>query len=106
MLLASGCDEAAHLLDLPLEVLTAVCQYLDLQDLVRTAETCQRFRHGDVPRETVELPNKSPAELVPSMRPIGGSESWVAYLARCTRQRRCRDEPPVEATMRRNLLWI
>jgi hypothetical protein len=32
-------SEASSLLDLPLEVLTSVCQQLDLQDLVRVART-------------------------------------------------------------------
>jgi hypothetical protein len=66
--------------DLPLEMLTHVCQYLGLVDLVRVAATCTRFRHGGL--ETVELPTESPVvtvlrkhafprpELIPSMRPI------------------------------------
>jgi hypothetical protein len=99
----------ATLLDLPLEVLTDVCLQLDLHDLVRVAATCKRFRHGDGGLETAELPTKSPVvtalrilafsrpELVPSTRAIGGSESWVAYLARCARQRRCREAPPIAA---------
>jgi hypothetical protein len=53
------CHQAA-LLDLPLEVLTCVCQQLDLRDLVRIAETCTRFRHGDGGLATAELPTKSP----------------------------------------------
>jgi alpha-tubulin suppressor-like RCC1 family protein len=93
----------------PLEVLTDVCLQLDLVDLVHVAETCKRFRHGDGGLETAELPTKSPVvaalrehafpggELVPSSRPVGCSESWVAYLARCARQRRCREAPPVAA---------
>jgi alpha-tubulin suppressor-like RCC1 family protein len=97
------------LLDLPLEVLADVCLQLDLRDLVCLAETCKRVRHGDGGLETVELPIKSPAvmalralafprpELVPSTRPIGCSESWVAYLARCARQRSCREAPPIAA---------
>jgi hypothetical protein len=80
----------AGLLDLPLEVLADVCLQLDLRDLVRIAAVCRRFRHGDGGLETAELPTKSPvvtalrplvfprAELVPSTRPIGCSESWVA----------------------------
>jgi alpha-tubulin suppressor-like RCC1 family protein len=97
----------AALQDLPLEVLTSVCQQLDLYDLVRVAETCKRFRHGDGALEAVELPNKSPVvtalrelaflrrELSASTRPIGFSDSWVAYLARCARQRRFREAPPI-----------
>jgi hypothetical protein len=82
-----------------------VCQQLDLLDLVRVAETCKRFRHGGL--ETLELPTESPVvtamcklafprpELVPSTRPSGCSESWVAYLARGARQRRFQEAPPV-----------
>jgi hypothetical protein len=100
-------DETA-LLNLPLEVLADVCQELDLRDLVRVAATCKRFRHGDSGLETVELPTKSPVVtvlrdrafpdgvLTPNTRPTGCSESWVAYLARCARQRRCREAPPIE----------
>jgi hypothetical protein len=97
----------AALLDLPLEVLTDVCQQLDLHDLVRVAETCSRLRHGDGGSETVELPTKSPVvtamrqlaflggDQLPSTRPIGCTESWAAHLARCVRQRRCREAPPI-----------
>jgi hypothetical protein len=97
------------LLDLPLEILTAVCLQLDLHVLVRVAATCKRFRHGDGGLETLELPTKSSVitalmeqafdrpELVPSTRPVECSESWVAYLARCARQRRCREAPPIAA---------
>jgi hypothetical protein len=97
------------ILDLPLELFTTVCQQLDLRDLVCVAATCKRFRHGDGGLETAELPTKSPVitalrELalpgggpVPSTRPIGCSESWVSYLARCVRQRRCREAPPIAA---------
>jgi hypothetical protein len=97
------------LLDLPLEVLTGVCLQLDLLDLVRVAEASTRLRHGDGDLDTVELPTQSPVvtvlrelafhrpELVPSVRPTGSSESWIAYLARCTRQRRCREAPPMAA---------
>jgi alpha-tubulin suppressor-like RCC1 family protein len=93
--------------ELPLEMLTHVCQHLGLTDLVRVAATCKRFRHGGP--KTVELPTDSPVvtvlrkrvfprpELIPSMRPAGCSESWVSYLARCTRQRRCREAPPIVA---------
>jgi alpha-tubulin suppressor-like RCC1 family protein len=97
------------LLQLPLEVLADVCLQLDLLDLVRIAQTCKRFRHGDIRPESAELPTKSPVvtalsaltfsrpELVPSARLIGASESWVAYLTRCTRQRRCREAPTIVA---------
>jgi hypothetical protein len=55
---------------------------------------------------TVHLPTESPVvtalrdlafpgeALIPSTRPVS-SESWVAYLARCVRQRRCREAPPI-----------
>jgi alpha-tubulin suppressor-like RCC1 family protein len=104
-------SENATLLDLPLEMLTALCLHLALYDLVRIAETCKRLRHGDSGLETAELPTKSPVvpalralafarpEQVPSTRPTGCSESWVAYLARCTRQRRCREAPPFKTTV-------
>jgi hypothetical protein len=97
-------DETA-LLDLPLEVLTGVCQHLDLHDLVRVAETCKRFRHGGM--ETEELPTESPVvtvlrtlafpclEVTPDTHPM--ADSWVAYLARCARQRCCREAPPIAA---------
>jgi hypothetical protein len=100
---------AALLLDLPLELLTGVCQQLDLHDLVRIAATCKRFRHGDGGSETLDLPTKSPVvmalrnlafprpELIPNARPRGCSESWVAYVTRCVRQRRCREAPPIAA---------
>jgi hypothetical protein len=107
--------EQLALLDLPLEVLTDVCHRLDLRDLIAVAETCTRFRHGVGGRETLELTTKSPVvtalrplafplpELVPSTRPVGCSESWVAYLARCARQRRCREAPPIAAGDRQSL---
>jgi alpha-tubulin suppressor-like RCC1 family protein len=99
------------LLDLPLEVLTDVCQQLDFQGLVRIAATCTRLRHGDGGLETLELPTTSPVvtallklqfsdaemSLFRSTRPIGCPQSWVAYLARCVRQRRCREAPPIAA---------
>jgi alpha-tubulin suppressor-like RCC1 family protein len=104
------------LLDLPLEVWTAVCHQLDLHDLVRFAETCKRLRHGDGLLETAELPTGSPVvtalrerafpgrDRIPSsMRPVC-SESWVAYLVRCAWQRRCREAPPFVAGMRHSLL--
>jgi alpha-tubulin suppressor-like RCC1 family protein len=103
------------LLDLPLEMLTGVCHQLDLQDLVCVSATCKRFRQGECELQTVELPTGSPAvtalrelaffggELAPHTRPIGCSESWVAYLARCARQRRCREAPPVAAGFQSSL---
>jgi alpha-tubulin suppressor-like RCC1 family protein len=105
----------AALLDLPLEVLTAVCQQLDLRDLVCFAATCKRFRHGDDGLETVELLTTSPVvtalrehafpvgESVPNARPTGCSESWVAYLARCARQHRCREAPHIAAGLGHSL---
>jgi alpha-tubulin suppressor-like RCC1 family protein len=106
---------AASVLDLPLEVLTSVCQQLDLRALVRVAQTCKRFCHGDGGLETAELPTKSPVfaalrelvlsegGLVPSKRPISCSESWMAYLARCVRQRRCREAPLIAAGYQHSL---
>jgi alpha-tubulin suppressor-like RCC1 family protein len=105
---------AADLQDLPLEVLTHVCRHFGLRDLVRVSQTCKRFRHGGL--ASVELPTESPVvtvlrehafsrpELVPSTRPIGCSQSWVAYLARCARQRRCREAPPIAAGYHESLL--
>jgi hypothetical protein len=102
-------------MDLPLDLFTAVCQQLDFRDLIRVAATCKRFRHGEGGLETVELPTKSPVvtalrelafpggELIPSTRPTGCAESWVAYLARAVRQRRCRDAPPFAAGNRHSL---
>jgi hypothetical protein len=84
-----------------------VCQQLDLRDLIHLAATCKRLRHGDGEPNTAELPTKSPiitalrrhtfpgGEPIPSARPSGCSESWVAYLARAPRQRRCREAPPI-----------
>jgi hypothetical protein len=97
------------LLDFPLEVFTVVCLRLDLLDLVCVAAACKCFQHGEGGLDSVELPTKSPVvtalrehahprlELTPSTRPAGCSESWVAYLARCARQRRCREAPPIAA---------
>jgi hypothetical protein len=77
--------------------LTDVCLKLDLHGLVRFAAVCRRFRHGDGGLETVELPTKSPVLTalrehafpgggpIPSTRPMGCCESWLAYLARCGR---------------------
>jgi alpha-tubulin suppressor-like RCC1 family protein len=107
--LAESSPHSAALLDLPLEVLVDVCEQFDFCDLICIAATCQRFRYGDRGLATVELPTKSPVVrallkyacpggvLVPSTRPIGCSESWVAYLARYVRQRRGREAPPVAA---------
>jgi alpha-tubulin suppressor-like RCC1 family protein len=101
--------------DLPLEMLTAVCLQLDLRDLVRFAAVCRRFSCGEGGFETAELPTKSPVvtglrehvfpggELVPRSRPTGCAESWVAYLARCARQRRCREAPPIATGTGHNL---
>src|SRR6056297_1802404 len=50
----------ADLLDLPPEILTGVCQQLDLRNLIRLAGTCKRFRYGDDGLETEELPTKPP----------------------------------------------
>jgi hypothetical protein len=97
------------LLDLPLELLTGVCRHLNADDLLRVAKTCKRLRHGESGMETVELPSKSPVvaalrerafadgELTPATRPSGCVESWVAYLAGCVPERRCREAPPVGA---------
>jgi hypothetical protein len=105
----------AALLDLPLEILTSVCQHLDLRDLVRVFETCKRLRLGDGGLDTAELPTKSPVVtalcelafpdggLIPSTRPIGCSESWVAYLARYVRHRRRREAPPMAAGIHQSL---
>jgi hypothetical protein len=102
-------NSTAGLLGLPLEVLTDVCLHLDLRDLVRASEACKRVRHGDGALKSVDLPIKSPVvmalrdlafprpELVPRRRPVGCSKSWVAYLARCARQRRCREVLPFAA---------
>jgi alpha-tubulin suppressor-like RCC1 family protein len=90
-------------------VLTDVCLQLDVHELVRVAESCKRFRHGDGGLETVELPTKLPVvaalckhafpggEQTPSTRLTGCSESWVAYLARSARQRRCLEAPTISA---------
>eukprot|EP00962_Isochrysis_galbana_P007846 scaffold2129_cov107-Isochrysis_galbana.AAC.8 len=60
----------------------------------------------------VEPPGESPVatvlrklsfrdgESVPHSLPTGSSESWVAYLARCVRQRRCREASPIAAGQR------
>jgi alpha-tubulin suppressor-like RCC1 family protein len=113
--MAPSSIDQATILDLPLELFTVVCQQLDLLDLVHVAAACKRFRHGDGGLVTVELPTKSPVVtalrelafpgggLVPSTRPTGCAESWVAYLARCTRQRRCREVPPLAASDRHSL---
>jgi hypothetical protein len=115
-MIPSSSINQATLLDVPLELCTAVCQQLDLRNLVRVAATCTRFRHGDGGLETAELPTQSPVvtalgehafprlELIPSTRPIGCSESWVAYLARGARLRCCREAPPIAAGYRLSLL--
>jgi hypothetical protein len=76
----------------------------------------QRFRHGGP--ETVELPTESPVVavlrehalthvvLVPRTRPIGCTESWVAYLARCVRQHCFREAPSIAAGDRRQTLLV
>eukprot|EP00962_Isochrysis_galbana_P015359 scaffold4406_cov112-Isochrysis_galbana.AAC.19 len=43
------------------------------------------------------------AELIPSTRPIGYMESWIAYQASCARQRRFREAPPIVTGLRRSL---
>jgi hypothetical protein len=90
-------------------MLAGVCQQLDLVALVRFAETCKRFHHGDSEPETEELPTKSPVvtvlcehafdrlELIPRTRPFGCCESWVVYLARSVRQCRCREASLIAA---------
>jgi alpha-tubulin suppressor-like RCC1 family protein len=107
--MAVSSPSAPALLDLPLEVLTGVCEQLDFRDLIRVAATCKRFRHGDGGLETLELPTKSPVVTalrehafpggvgIPSTRPVGWLESWIAYLARSARQRRCREALPIAA---------
>jgi hypothetical protein len=112
---APSSSEPVLLQDLPLEVLTHVCQHLGLVDLVHFAQSCRRFRHGDGGLETLELPTKSPViaclrehafsrpELVPPARPVGCSESWVAYLARCKRQRRYWEALPIKAAEQHSL---
>jgi alpha-tubulin suppressor-like RCC1 family protein len=73
------------------------------------APACKRLRLGDGGLGTVELPTESPVVTAlrvlaspggvgnPSTHPIGSSESWVAYLARCAQQRRCREAPLIAA---------
>lgn len=110
------------LLDLPLEVLTNVCQHPDLCDLIRVGETCKHFGYGG--QELVKPPGEPPVEPlsesplvtvlrerafpggqpVSFMRPSDCSESWVAYLARRVRQRRCWDAPTIAAAGRRSIL--
>lgn len=78
--------------------------------MVRVAETCKRFRHGDTGLKT-ELPIKSAVvtalrerafshpEQVARTRPTGFSKSWIEYLARCARLRCCREAPPVAGAL-------
>jgi alpha-tubulin suppressor-like RCC1 family protein len=111
--MAPSLPEANLLNLLGLDEVTAVLRHLDLRDLVRVGQTCKLLRHGDGGLETAELPTKSPVvmtlrdlafsdgELVPSTRPIGCSESWVAYLARCVR--RCLGAPAIAAGDERSL---
>jgi hypothetical protein len=111
----------AGLLDiLKQDELTAVCLHLDVRGLVCLSQASKIFRHGDSGLETAELPTKSPVimalqqhafpggEVIPDTRPtcamrssrrcgLRCPESWVAYLARCVRQRRCREAPPIAA---------
>jgi hypothetical protein len=107
----NGCfHNQAYLLDvLQLDELTAVCLQLDLRGLIRIAQASKRVRHGDSGLETAELPTQSRVitallehafpngEVIPNTRPTGCSESWVAYLTRCARQRLCRETPPIAA---------
>jgi hypothetical protein len=114
----SALNEAVLLHLLGLDGLTAVFRQLEIQDLVRVAGTCKGVRHGDGGLETVELPTKSPVVtvlrehafrgvgMIPSKRPIGCSESWVAYLARCVRQRRRREAPPVAMGFQHSLRGV
>jgi alpha-tubulin suppressor-like RCC1 family protein len=102
-------DQADLLNVLQMDELTAVCLHLHVRDLVRVSETCKRFLDGDSGLETAELPTKLPVitalmehafpggETIPSTRPAGSSESWVAFLARCARQRHCRKAAPIAA---------
>jgi hypothetical protein len=104
---------APNLHDLPLEVLTHVCRHLGLCDLVRVSQSCKRFRHGGT--ETVELPTQSPVvavlldlafsrlELAPRTRPVGCSESWVAFPARSVRHRGGK-APPIAVSNKASLL--
>lgn len=43
------------------------------------------------------------SEVNPSLRPIDCFESWVTYLARCARQHRFREAPPIWAGDTHNL---
>jgi hypothetical protein len=101
---ALACEPVLH--DLPLEVLTNVFHHLGLVDLVRVAQSCTRFGHGGP--QTLKR-NEAPVvavlselafprgQLVPHSRPKGCSESLVSHLARCVRQRRFREAPPIAA---------
>jgi alpha-tubulin suppressor-like RCC1 family protein len=88
--------------------------------LIRVAQASKILRHGDSGLETAELPTKSPVitallqhafpggEMIPNTRftctmrnrrscRLRCPESWVAYLARCARQRRCQRASPIAA---------
>jgi hypothetical protein len=92
-----------------------VCLHLDLRGLARAAQASKVFRHGDSGLETAELPTQSPVitallkhafpggEMIPNTRPTGCSESWVAFLAWCARQRRCREAPLIAAGVNHSL---
>jgi hypothetical protein len=95
-------SNAVTLHNLSLELVSALCLHLDPRALVRFAAVCRRFSYGDgaVTSESPVVPalrkHACPgSELIPSMQPAGCSESCVAYLARCARQRRCQDAPPL-----------
>jgi hypothetical protein len=97
---------------LPAELLPAVFQLLGERQLLRLANTCKKFRHGDGRVETVELPTASPVVavllereracagglLIPHERPVGCSDSWVAYLVGYARRRRSRETPPMSTS--------
>jgi hypothetical protein len=70
------------LLDLPLEVLTGVCQLLDFRDPIRVAETCNRFRHGDGALKTAELPTKSPVGTALREHALPGGVGMARWLLR------------------------
>jgi alpha-tubulin suppressor-like RCC1 family protein len=112
--IAAPSSEPGLLQDLLLEVLTHVCRQLELADLMRISQCCKRFRQGEL--ETAELPAEAPVvavlcelafphlDLAPRTCPVRNSESWVAYLARCVRQRRGREAPRMAAGKMYSLL--